>query len=519
MLKLIPEPNNIKIDDTKTFLFSNDIQFENIGYLFLGDFEIFVSKLNFLKNDSITKIHFAINAKLRNEEYSIKVALDRISLVGGSNAGLFYGLQTLKQIILQTKGELPLVEISDFPKYEYRGFMLDVGRYFYKVEEIKRYIDLMALHKLNIFHWHLTEDQGWRIEIKKYPLLTDVGSKRSHTNFGCKPHKGFYTQKEIKEVIDYCHKRYIKVIPEFDIPGHMVSAIASYPYLGCFDRKIKVATHWGVKHDIICAGKESTYEFVYDVIDEMTKLFTDGYFHMGGDEAVKTRWRICPHCQKAIKENKLSNEEDLQQFFMSKINRYLKKKNIISMMWNWDAVEHAKHLDKDIVWQFCGTSNEEVTVKEINSGRRIVNASAFPYYLDFPYGWNSLKQTYDYNPIISGVSKDNMDTIMGVEAPLWTEYVPQTRKADYCTFPRLAAVADTAWSNSEKDYDKFLMKIKDYYRLLDIYEVKYASLKQANPNFLRGKLYSLWFNRRMLHWQGLHNLIDNFIVKRKYKNK
>lgn len=274
------------------------------------------------------------------------------------------------------------------------------------------------MHKLNVFHWHLTEDQGWRIEIKKYPLLTEIGSKRSHTNFGCKPHKGFYSQKEIKEVIDYCHKRYIKVIPEFDIPGHMVSAIAAYPYLSCFDRKLKVATHWGVKHDIICAGKESTYQFVYDVIDEITELFTDGYFHMGGDEAVKTRWKICPHCQQTIKDSGLSNEEELQQFFMSKINRYLKKKNITSMMWNWDAVNHAKYLDKDIVWQFCGTANANITAEEINSGRKIVNASAFPYYLDFPYGWNSLRQTYEYNPIIEGVLKVNESNIIGVEAPL-----------------------------------------------------------------------------------------------------
>ena len=271
------------------------------------------------------------------EGYTIKCENRRAFINAKTESGLFYGLQTLKQILLQTDGKIPHVEITDYPRFAYRGYMLDCGRYFYTVDEIKRIVDLMALHKLNVLHWHLTEDQGWRVEIKKYPLLTEKGSKRSHTNFNNKPHGGYYTQDDIREIVAYCHERKIKVIPEFDVPGHMVAAISCYPYLSCLDRDLEVATHWGVKHDILCAGKESSYQFVYDVLDELMDLFPDKVIHIGGDEAVKMRWKNCPHCQKAIEENGLKDEDDLQMFFMSKVNEYLESKGYSSIMWNYDT--------------------------------------------------------------------------------------------------------------------------------------------------------------------------------------
>lgn len=239
------------------------------------------------------------------EAYRIEVSEQEICISSAGEAGLFYALQTLKQILLTNGCKIPSLSINDAPLYHYRGFMLDVGRYFYPVEEVKHFLDLMAVHKLNIFHWHLTEDQGWRVEIKKYPRLTEFGSKRSHTNFGFRPHSGFYTQEDIREVVAYAHSKYIKVIPEIDMPGHMQSAIACYPELSCFNRSLPVATHWGVKHDILCAGKESTYQFIFDVLDELIPLFPDGYFHLGGDEVVKMRWQLCPHCQAFMKKDRI----------------------------------------------------------------------------------------------------------------------------------------------------------------------------------------------------------------------
>lgn len=291
-----------------------------------------------------------IDDSVENDEgYTLKCENRRVYINAKSETGLFYGLQTLKQMLLQTNGRIPYTEIVDYPRFSYRGYMLDCGRYFYPVEDVKRVVDLMALHKLNVLHWHLTEDQGWRVEIKKYPLLTEKGSMRSHTNFNHKAHGGYYTQDEIEEIVAYCHERKIKVIPEFDIPGHMVAAISCYPELSCFGRKLEVATHWGVKHDILCAGKESSYQFVYDVLDELIELFPDKIIHIGGDEAVKMRWELCPDCQKAIKENGLKNEDDLQMFFMSKVNEYLKSKGYSSVMWSYDRIENAENLAEETI--------------------------------------------------------------------------------------------------------------------------------------------------------------------------
>ena len=424
-----------------------------------------------------------------------------------TDTGLFMGLQTLKQMLLQCGGEVPYTEINDYPRFEYRGFMLDSGRYFYKIDDIKRIVDLMALHKLNVFHWHLTEDQGWRIEIKKYPLLTEKGSFRNHTNFGFKSHSGYYTQDDVREIVDYCHRRKIKVIPEFDIPGHTVSAIACYPYLSCFDRKLKVATHWGVKHDILCAGKESTYEFVFGVLDEIMELFPDKIIHIGGDEAVKTRWRLCPHCREEMKKHSLETEDELQMYFMSRVNSYLKEHGFSSIMWNYNEIGGARLLPPDIAWTVCSLSGKEDVVREeLGRGRKLINTSSFPYYLDFPYGWNSLERVCDAN---AALTEDDGET-WGVEGCMWTEYVPNMKKLEFLAFPRLGAIAENAWA--EKGYASFgtfSQKLNDYYRLLDFYNVNYAKAQKAVPSAFYKAVSSAWFNRRVLHWQGLHNLIDN----------
>ena len=450
-----------------------------------------------------------------DEGYKILCENRRVFISGKTDSGILYGLQTLKQMLLEKNGKLPYTEISDYPRFEYRGYMLDSGRYFYPVEDVKRVIDLMVLHKLNVLHWHLTEDQGWRVEIKKYPLLTEKGSKRSHTNFNHKPHGGYYTQEEIKEIVKYCHDRKIKVIPEFDIPGHTESAIACYPYLSCLNRNIEVATHWGVKHDILCAGKETTYQFVYDILDELMELFPDKIIHIGGDEAFKMRWQICPYCQRAIKELGLKDEDELQMFFMTKINDYLEKHGYSSIMWNYNSLGSTDELSPNIAWTVCGISEENgIFDRELKRGRRMINTNSFPYYLDFPYGWTSIKQVCEKEPSLTNDDKDTW----GVEACMWTEYVPNMKRLEFLTFPRLGAIAEAAWTyKGYQTFSTFMHKSEDYYKLLDIYNVQYAKLNKALPSKFYKVASSLWWDKRVFHWQGLHNLIDDAMAKREAK--
>lgn len=523
MYNIIPQPVSIITDNSKKG-FTLHSGTTVTPYDFTDDFIGFVRRVFSKKirqhedtGDEKSIILTLDKTVEHNEGYTLRCENRRVFINAKTESGLFYGLQTLKQMLLQTDGRIPYTEITDYPRFSYRGYMLDVGRYFYTADEVKRIVDLMALHKLNVLHLHLTEDQGWRIEIKKYPLLTEKGSKRSHTNFNHRPHGGYYTQDDIREIVKYCHERKIKVIPEFDIPGHTTAAIACYPYLSCFDRKLEVAAHWGVKHDILCAGKESTYQFVYGILDELTELFPDKIIHIGGDEAVKTRWELCPHCQKAIKENHLKNEDELQLLFMTKINNYLKSKGFSSVMWNYNSLGNTDMLSPDIAWTVCGVDGGKGVIEnELSRGRKLINTSAFPFYLDFPYGWNTLKKVCNYDGALTG---DDSETL-GVEGCMWTEYVPNMRKLEFLTFPRLGAIAETGWA--ERDYasfSTFLHKSVDYYRLLDVYAVNYAKIQKACPSVFYKHASSLWFKRRVFHWQGLHNLIDDNKVKKTAKTK
>lgn len=437
------------------------------------------------------------NQAMEEEEYRIKITPQKAVLYAGTEAGLFYAVQTLKQILFQTKGAVPSMEISDKPLIKNRSFMLDVGRYFFKTEDVKKIIDLIAMHKFNILHLHLTEDQGWRVEIKKYPKLTEIGSKRSHTNFGRKAHGGFYTQKEIKELVEYALKRNVKIIPEIDMPGHMVAAIAAYPHLSCFDRELPVATHFGVKHDILCMGKESTFEFVTDVLDEIVKLFPYRMVHLGGDEAVKMRTKLCPHCQKAMAEKGLQSEDELQDDFINRVAAYLKKKHRTSMVWNNMG---ASRLSGDILWDYYH-ENEENKKELLQRG--YFNCTSKAYYLDLPYGKISLEQCYKKDAHEFG------GNMKGIEAALWSEYVPHLKKAFYMTFPRLGAVSESAWGIDKPSYERFMEKMDFYYAYLQQLGVTPATLKRANPQGFAAFCSRVWFEKRQLHWQPIHNLFDD----------
>lgn len=307
MLKLIPEPIEIKIIGNDTYAVRHITLEESL--LSENAIKDFIDFCGMPAGEA--NILFEIDKNIDSEEYILKTG-DKIIITAGGEAGQLWALQTLKQILFQCNFHIPKLVIKDKPKYKIRGFMLDVGRYFFTVEEVKSFIKKMASHKLNLFHFHLTEDQGWRVEIKKYPFLTQKGSVRAKTNFNHTPHGGFYTQDEIREIVSFAHDFCIKVMPEYDIPGHSRSAIACYKDLACFPRDLPVADHWGVKHDVLCVGKESTIQFVKNVIDELCELFPDEYMHIGGDEVPKHRWDLCPHCQAKRKELGLKDSDALQ---------------------------------------------------------------------------------------------------------------------------------------------------------------------------------------------------------------
>lgn len=453
------------------------------------------------------------------EGYAVSVTRDRVTLRADTDAGLLYAVVTLAQLYGNYRGKLPVCEIEDSPSTAYRGFMLDSGRYFFPKEDVIRLVDLCVLHKLNAFHWHLTEDQGWRIEIVRYPLLTGKGSRRSHTNFGIRPHGGFYTVQDIAEIVDHCKKRNVRVVPEFDVPGHSVAALSCYPWLGCFGRKLKVATHSGVKHDIMCAGKESTYEFVCDVIDEIAEMFggNTAYIHIGGDEAVKTRWKICPHCRAKMKELGLESESQLQSYFMNRIADHVVGKGFTPVMWNETDLSLPCH-DKT-VWQLW-SGGDRVSVRDIavfaSKHGGFINSDSDYAYLDFPYSYTDLEKCYSFRPLPDGADPDKF---VGAEAALWTEYVPGMKKACKKILPRLCALSDVMWGRYGTDFQNFCARLEPFESYLEALGFEGADRAQAMPGKIRAFFQTLIFERRRLHWQGLHNLADNAAVKIKYRKR
>lgn len=492
MVKIFPKPEKIQINEKIMSNFGDvSINASPLSNNAVGSFKKVIDDFK-ITGEAAFEIYFYSDKTLKSEAYRIIVSNRKINIHSFDESGAFYALQTLMQIIIQLDGKIPELEIIDSPEYKYRGFMLDVGRYFYTVEEIKTFLDRMALHKLNLFHFHLTEDQGWRVDIKKYPLLTQIGSRRACTNFNNKPHGGYYTQEDIKEIVDYAHSLCIKVMPELDIPGHTRAAIAAYSELSCFKRELPVATHWGVKHDVLCAGREETYRFVFDVIDELCELFPDGLMHIGGDEVFKHRWELCPDCKKRMKDEGLKSTNELQTYFMDRVGDYLNKKGFECYMWNWD--DNAVAPKASIGYTACNDTDD--------TSRNIIDCNSKAYYIDLPYSYVSLKDTVSYAP---------NSNALGVEATLWTEYVPNMKKADIMTYPRLGALCETAWNKTAEGFEN---ELNEYYRLLDYYKISYSLGKRINPRGLRKLIQTILFERRQLTWEGLHNIIDDKKVEK-----
>jgi len=446
-------------------------------------------------------VFMVLDTAVRHDEgYELNVSPKKIILRARTAAGLFYGVQTIRQLMPVEVESPELVEglavtvpscmIIDEPRFGYRGMHLDVSRHMFPVAYIKRYIDMIALHKMNKFHWHLTEDQGWRIEIKKYPKLTETGAFRKETlighgssnpfTFDGKQYGGYYTQDEIKEIVEYAASRFVTVIPEIEMPGHALAALASYPELGCTGGPYEVQTRWGVFDDVYCAGKEETFKFLEDVLDEVIGLFPSEYIHIGGDECPKTKWERCPLCQQRMKEEGLSDEHELQSYFIQRIEKYLlsKGRRIIG----WDEILEGGLAPEATVMSWRGTSGGIAAAKQ----KHDVIMTPYQYvYLDYYQtepereplaigGYLPLEKVYSFDPMPEDLTSDEQKYILGVQGNLWSEYLSTPEQMEYMAYPRMFAIAETGWTPERlKDFEELLARLDILKKRYDIIGISY----------------------------------------------
>jgi len=513
-IAIIPKPASLSISSGKFTLTEKTIIFsdqnlskiskflKNLIYKATG-FNIEIREFNGsgtkIKNSIILSI-IEDNSNLGTEGYLISVSPLEVKISAKNPAGIFYGIQTLRQllpvdiesntIINNVEWEIPCITIKDFPRFSWRGYMLDEGRHFHGKEVVKRLLDLMALLKMNIFHWHLTEDQGWRIEIKSCPKLTEIGSKREETQVGGRfskkrdgiPHSGYYSQRDIQDIIKYAKDRFITIIPEIDMPGHTRAALASYPNLSCKGYPFRVSTHWGFHKDVMCVGKEEVFEFVQDILNEIIDLFPSNIIHIGGDEVLKKRWKECPDCQRRLKTEGFIDENELQTYFTNRLSAYLKSRGIKVICWN-DVLD--KNLVEKIICQYWFRRKKRV-IEHIKKGGNVI-MSDFKYtYLDHSYSFTPLKMAYKYEPIPKSLDRKFHKYILGLEAPMWGEYTPNIKRLEWQTFPRLIAFAEIGWTPKDKrDFDSFRDRLNHFLKKLDTIGINYANSKEVKANFFK----------------------------------
>lgn len=427
------------------------------------------------------------------EGYHLLVKDDQILIKGHDQAGVFYGIQSLMQLwspAAKNVLRLEKGEIRDYPRFNYRGMHLDVGRHMYSVAFLKKFIDLLSVYKFNIFHWHLTEDQGWRIEIKKYPKLQSVSAWRNGTIIGHKkeaPHTfdsqkygGYYTQDQIREVVRYAASKYVNILPEIEMPGHALAALAAYPQLGCTGGPYQTAQFWGVFDDVFCAGNEEVYQFMEGVLDEVVGLFPYAYVHIGGDECPKLKWKHCAKCQKKIKENGLKDEHELQGYFMKRIEKYLNSKNRKAV--GWDEVLEGGVSKNTTIMNWRGEQSGIAAAKEkYEVIMTPENMLYFDYYQSLDKNepvaagnYTPLSKVYGYEPIPDSLSPEQAAYIKGVQGGIWTEYMKDEKHLEYMVFPRALALSEIAWSGKkEKNYPWFLEKLRHHRNFLNRMKVNY----------------------------------------------
>ncbi|WP_020401846.1 beta-N-acetylhexosaminidase [Gracilimonas tropica] len=463
-----------------------------------------VQKLSSAEQDTNARIVLDLDSDIEidhPEGYLLEVTPKEVRISAPTTTGLFYGVQTLRQLFppaIEHKlpslasnnidWSIPVIRIKDYPRFEYRGMHLDVARHFFPVEFVKKYIELLAMHKMNRFHWHLTEDQGWRIEIKKYPKLTKVGAWRDSTLIGHYgsdrydnvPYGGYYTREEIKEVVKYAAERHITIIPEIELPGHSSAALAAYPQFGCFEKEYHVQSTWGVFEDIYCP-KEETFNFLEDVLTEVMELFPSEYIHIGGDEAPKVQWEESEVAQKIMQREGLKDEHELQSYFVQRIEQFLNQhgRQIIG----WDEILEGGLAPRATVMSWRG---EKGGIEAAKMGHDVImtpwDSNYFDHYQADPEteplaigGFTTLKDVYFYDPIPDELTDEEARYVLGSQGNVWTEYIHSGDKVEYMAYPRATALAEVLWTPVEnKNWLEFQTRLQSHFKRLDILGVNYA---------------------------------------------
>ena len=511
---VIPQVQNLSVKDGDVYVFdsSRKLVYDNQDSrrsleLFAQDLEELVgirpSVAAGTSEDAKDNVYFTLGLQDGGKEaYSINVSSDGILVRAVAPEGIYRATRTLLKSVGTEKTssvEFPSAEVSDCPRFGYRGIMLDVSRHFSDVEMVKRTIDMLALHQLNIFHWHLTDDQGWRIEIKSHPKLTEIGAWRDDTVVGRylggtdyptdgKRHGGFYTQEQIREIVAYAKERYIEIIPEIDLPGHTSAVLAAYPQLGCEDKEYKVANRWGVIRDVLCAGNPASLDLFKDIMDEVCDLFPGKYIHLGGDECVKDRWKACPKCQRKIRElglkdvGRYSKEDYLQSWFMGEVASYVQSKG--KRVIGWDEILEGVPMDDSVIMSWRGT---EGGITAARMGHDVVMTPTSDMYFDqsqtlasqleeIPVGgFINVMKVYSYEPLPASLTPEQQKHILGCQANVWCEYMPEERIRQYQILPRLAALSEVQWTMPErKNYKDFLKRLPKMLSIYDHYGYNYA---------------------------------------------
>ncbi len=533
-VNIIPKPNSVQAKAGEFVLSSSTvISYDNADSKRMA--ELFQAYLNTQygislktaeKKSGRNVIRFVSSAKGNEEAYQLEVSPQNIE-VSGVNAGLFYGYQSLVQLLPLSGADIRVgaVSITDEPRFAYRGLHLDVGRHMFPVSFIKKYIDILSSYKLNVFHWHLTEDQGWRLEIKKYPKLAEVGGFRKQTLIGNykrdgdydhTPYGGFYTQEEAREVVAYAKERFVTVIPEIEMPGHALAALQAYPELGCTGGPYDAAQTWGVFDQVFCAGKDQTFEFLQNVLDEVIDIFPSAYIHIGGDECPKAEWKKCPHCQKRIKDHNLKDEHELQSYFIQRIEKYVNSKG--RRIIGWDEILEGGLAPNATVMSWRGDAGG---IAAASQGHDVImTPNSYGLYLDHKQGpdrnreplsiggYSTMEKIYGSDPVPQQLEESRRKHIKGVQGNVWTEYIETPNKVEFTIYPRILALSEIAWTNpANKNWKEFsevrtaralarVDQTANRYRVPEVYGLKdtviYASeyvIRGLKPSVEGGKIY------------------------------
>ena len=521
---LIPQPNELKTN-TGHFAFNNSTVFyvspeldknstpiiesfsENLNTV--SGFQTAVQPLNETETLSKQSIVFKTNEKIAPEGYELNIQPDEIMIQASDRSGVFYALQTLKQLlpvaiygnepVADTQWTLPCVEIKDAPRFGYRGLHIDVARHFFPKEEMKKILDLMALHKQNQLHWHLTDDQGWRIEIKKYPKLTEIGAFRDSTQIGGfnstkydpNPHGGFYTQDDIREIVAYATARHINIIPEIEIPGHASASIAAYPWLGTTGKQIKVSCRFGVHHEVYNVANPKVFDFLDDVIDEMIQLFPGEIFHIGGDEVRYNHWKESEETRKFMEEKGIQTYPELQVWITNLMSEKLKAKGRRMMGWNEitgvqlhdyqqeKVQKQEQKLSEGTIVQIWKGSPELIKATA-EQGYDILNSYNRYTYLDYDYNTIPLEKAYTFNPIPTDLPKSLKSKILGVGCQMWGEFIPTVKEMNLKVYPRIAAYAEVGWTRpDQKDFKRFTQSLQKLKAIWKKEGIEYYETPQA----------------------------------------